>query len=96
MAETILVDTNGGITTITLNRPDKLNAWTRQIANEVRSTVGVAGNDSAVRCIVVSGGNRWVVKFGPEIAKRSFKHRSWRGFTWHAYPRLDLTRQMNR
>lgn len=27
--------------------------------------------------------NRWVVKFGPEIAKRSFKHRSWRGLTWH-------------
>ena len=27
--------------------------------------------------------NRWVVKFGPEIAKRSFKHCSWRGLTWH-------------
>ena len=27
--------------------------------------------------------NRCVVKFGPEIAKRCFKHRSWRGLTWH-------------
>ena len=27
--------------------------------------------------------NRWVVKFGPEIAKRSFAYRSWRGLTWH-------------
>ncbi len=27
--------------------------------------------------------SRWVVKFGPEIAKRSFTHRSWRGLTWH-------------
>ena len=26
---------------------------------------------------------RWVQKFGPEIAKRSFKHRSWRGLNWH-------------
>jgi IS6 family transposase len=25
----------------------------------------------------------WVRKFGPEIAKRSFKHRSWRGLSWH-------------
>ncbi len=27
--------------------------------------------------------NRWVVKFGPEIAKRSHKHRGWRGLCWH-------------
>ena len=26
---------------------------------------------------------RWVQKFGPEIAKRAFKHRSWRGLDWH-------------
>jgi len=26
---------------------------------------------------------RWVQKFGPEIAKRSFKHRTWRGLDWH-------------
>ena len=26
---------------------------------------------------------RWVQKFGPEIAKRAFRHRSWRGLSWH-------------
>ncbi|ADM09305.1 transposase [Parvularcula bermudensis HTCC2503] len=26
---------------------------------------------------------RWVRKFGPEIAKRSQKHRGWRGLGWH-------------
>jgi IS6 family transposase len=26
---------------------------------------------------------RWVQKFGPDIAQRSFKHRSWRGLDWH-------------
>jgi transposase, IS6 family len=26
---------------------------------------------------------RWVQKFGPEIARRSYKHRSWRGLGWH-------------
>jgi len=26
---------------------------------------------------------RWVRKFGPEIARRAFKHRSWRGLSWH-------------
>ncbi|MEM9498432.1 MAG: IS6 family transposase [Pseudomonadota bacterium] len=27
--------------------------------------------------------NRWVVKFGPEIAKRSFSRRGPRGLSWH-------------
>lgn len=26
---------------------------------------------------------RWVQKFGPEIAKRSYKHRNWRGLNWY-------------
>jgi len=37
--------------------------------------------------------HRWVRKFGPEIAKRSFKHRSWRGLNWHvdeAYIRVSV------
>ena len=25
---------------------------------------------------------RWVQKFGPEIAKRAYNHRSWRGLNW--------------
>ena len=39
----------------------------------------------AERRIVVDAStiHRWVRKFGPEIAKRSFKHRSWRGLNWH-------------
>ncbi len=34
-------------------------------------------------CVDAATINRWVLKFGPEIAKRSFKHRSWRGLDWH-------------
>lgn len=26
---------------------------------------------------------RWVQKFGPEIARRAYVHRSWRGLNWH-------------
>ena len=26
---------------------------------------------------------RWVQKFGPEIARRAYRHRSWRGLSWH-------------
>lgn len=56
--EDILFEVTDRVATITLNRPDKLNAWTPQMADQVRNAVGVAGNDPDVRCIVVTGAGR--------------------------------------
>ena len=56
--EEILVGTNGGITRITLNRPDKLNAWTTLMGNEVKRAIEIAGQDKECRCIVVTGAGR--------------------------------------
>jgi enoyl-CoA hydratase/carnithine racemase len=54
----ILYDIRDGVATITLNRPDKLNAWTRTMADEVRAAVQSAGGDDRVRAIVVTGAGR--------------------------------------
>jgi enoyl-CoA hydratase/carnithine racemase len=56
--EQITVATADRVTTITLNRPDRLNAWTPQMANEVRMAVEAAGNDPDQRVIVVTGAGR--------------------------------------
>lgn len=56
--ETILYDVADGIATITLNRPDRLNAWTRQMQGEVRQAMEQAGADEAVRCIILTGAGR--------------------------------------
>ena len=53
-----LFEVAGGIATITLNRPDKLNAWTRQMENEVRQAMQQADGDSNVRVIVLTGAGR--------------------------------------
>ena len=54
----ILVNTGKGVTTITLNRPDKLNAWTPTMGNEVKNAIEIAGQDKECRCIIVTGSGR--------------------------------------
>ena len=47
-----------GVATITLNRPDKLNAVTPMLAGELREAMIAAGKDDAVRVIVLTGAGR--------------------------------------
>jgi enoyl-CoA hydratase/carnithine racemase len=56
--EQIIYEVREGIATITLNRPDKLNAWTRQMAHELRAAMHTAAGDDAVRGIILTGAGR--------------------------------------
>ena len=54
----ILYDVADGIATVTLNRPEKLNAWTMRMAAEVRHACLTAERDAAARVVVVTGAGR--------------------------------------
>jgi enoyl-CoA hydratase/carnithine racemase len=56
--ERIVYTINEHVATITLNRPEKLNAWTRTMAEEVRRAMFSAGADDTVRVIVLAGAGR--------------------------------------
>ncbi len=53
-----LYDVKDGIATITLNRPEQLNAWTMQMARDVADGMTEATHDKAVKAIVVTGAGR--------------------------------------
>ena len=56
--EHILYEPRGGVALITLNRPEKLNAWTQVMENELIDAVGKAAADPAIGCVVVTGAGR--------------------------------------
>src|SRR5271165_5859605 len=55
---TIACETSGGILTITLNRPDRLNAFTLDMASELIEAFDQADADDTVRAIIVTGAGR--------------------------------------
>jgi enoyl-CoA hydratase/carnithine racemase len=56
--EQIITETDEGIMTITLNRPERLNAWTAQMGHELRAAFDIADSDDEVRAIIVTGAGR--------------------------------------
>ena len=56
--EDILYRVEDGVAVITLNRPDKLNAWRAEMDRDVRTAMRVATDDEAVRVIVLTGAGR--------------------------------------
>ena len=56
--ETLLDDLTDGVLTLTLNRPDRLNAYTRTMSQEIIDSVQRASEDDAVRVIIFTGAGR--------------------------------------
>ena len=56
--EHINCDLDGPIMTVTLNRPDKLNAYTGQMGAEIAHAFERADGDDNVRAIIVTGAGR--------------------------------------
>jgi enoyl-CoA hydratase/carnithine racemase len=56
--ETIAYERRDAVALITLNRPDRLNAWTPQMAREQARAIGAANEDGDVGAIVMTGAGR--------------------------------------
>ncbi len=54
----ILFEAAGGVATITLNRPDVLNSFTRPMARRLRDALDRVGADDTLRAVVLTGAGR--------------------------------------
>ena len=58
--QTVLYSVDDGVATVTLNRPEAMNAWTPQLADELGIALGLADTDDDVRAIVIKIGRAHV------------------------------------
>src|SRR5207247_2094129 len=66
--EEILAERADGVLTITLNRPERLNAFTETMRRELIAAFDLADADDAVRAVVVTGAGRGFCA-GADLAK---------------------------
>jgi 2-(1,2-epoxy-1,2-dihydrophenyl)acetyl-CoA isomerase len=56
--ETVELSIDNGVAEITLNRPERLNAWTAQFGDELREALLTDAADPSVRAVLITGAGR--------------------------------------
>jgi len=69
MGEILLVERDAGIVTLTLNRPEKLNAITKALWRRLGEAVRALDADDGVRCIVLRGAGERAFSPGNDISE---------------------------
>jgi 2-(1,2-epoxy-1,2-dihydrophenyl)acetyl-CoA isomerase len=66
----VLISVEAGVQAITLNRPDKLNAFTPEMHKELRRALEQALDESAIRAVLLTGAGRGFCA-GQDLAERN-------------------------
>ncbi|GAC1373549.1 MAG: enoyl-CoA hydratase-related protein [Ktedonobacteraceae bacterium] len=69
----VLVQQDGAVVTLTMNRPEKLNAFNDPMLHELTEAAEEAAHDEAIRCVVLTGAGR---AFGAGQDLSAFTERS--------------------
>jgi 2-(1,2-epoxy-1,2-dihydrophenyl)acetyl-CoA isomerase len=56
--ETVIWEQSGAVGRLTLNRPETLNAWTREFGSELKQVIEGEAADESVRAVLVTGAGR--------------------------------------
>ncbi|MBY0050898.1 enoyl-CoA hydratase-related protein [Brevibacillus agri] len=92
MYETILYEVAEGVAVVTLNRPDKFNAFTEVMHKEIVAALKEAQKDDAVRCILLTGAGR-AFNAGQDLGEVSGEDIDFGGFLRKRYNPMILQLQ---
>lgn len=67
MSDNILVSRDGFVGTITINRPEKLNAMTPEMASALVKAVTEFNSDDGIRCVILTGAGERAFSAGSDI-----------------------------
>lgn len=70
----IIVEKRDGIATITLNRPDKMNAYTRLMGEEIMAAMDDIDADDAVRAVIFTGSGERAFCAGADLTPEGGGH----------------------
>lgn len=70
--ETVLLEADSGVLRVTLNRPDRLNAFNPSLHQGLAAAMGRAESDGSIRCVLVTGAGRGFCA-GQDLAERDMK-----------------------
>jgi 2-(1,2-epoxy-1,2-dihydrophenyl)acetyl-CoA isomerase len=70
MGENLLFEHADAVATITLNRPDKLNAFTTELHRELAAALDVVEGDATIRAVLLTGAGRGFCA-GQDLAERA-------------------------
>jgi 2-(1,2-epoxy-1,2-dihydrophenyl)acetyl-CoA isomerase len=76
MSNTVLYERRGGIAIVTLNRPERMNALTRQMLETLVVRLEQARDDRDVRCVVVTGAGERAFSAGADLAPSASDRKS--------------------
>lgn len=71
MFETILTATENGICTITINRPDKMNALNALVFQELNKALDLIEADDSIRSVIITGSGQKAFVAGADISEFS-------------------------
>jgi enoyl-CoA hydratase/carnithine racemase len=77
MTEEVLFDVDGAIAVITLNRPQKLNAVTPEMADAIVAAVETCNGSDMIRCVILTGAGERAFCAGSDIRELDTYETPW-------------------
>ncbi|MDP4662780.1 MAG: enoyl-CoA hydratase/isomerase family protein, partial [Salibacteraceae bacterium] len=68
----LLVEKANLVATVTINRPDKLNALNKEVINQLSKCLSALESDEEVRCVILTGSGEKAFVAGADISEFAY------------------------